>query len=842
MNWKKYHCGNLKESKSGNTYAWFFALLPATRHIHLFAEDSYELWIDGQFMGYGPSRSAIPILYVDDYALPPADWHRMMVLVHSRNSEPILWLGFDTSIIIDCRSIPSRMYDISSPDTNVGDVGHLEYVDLHFDEYAAYTDAGCTETSAWPTAYVEPVAEEEVLYLVPRLIPPFKERQRHPMSSSKDASTGFTRIDFGEMVYGRLELKGRGTGQAPLWIDYIEHHEMGWTHPFHRREMYSDCLRNCPQDGFVWKSFHKRGFRTILLRGSIADDVEAVVHEYSYPHDIYNGQGYFECSVADFNRLWTIGKSTLDICLDDIYLDCPHRDQAQWMDAFITSRIALACYGITDLTEKCILQHLVCSFKDGKMLSPSIAGWCFMADYAMIAISYALWYVQVTGNIAFIKQIWSPCLQCLDSMKAFEDPTDGLLRNVSDAYLDNAIELCRRDKSAAMNALYISAWKAMEKLARLAGRLDEADGFQLKIHRLSQEFHRTFDVPDATNGILIDSTFPKPESFWNFNFFCEFGIDCQAASVKVTYHFSCEKKATVNFCFGSCGPARIFCNGSLVAVEKRNADWSRPLSAYDATCVQLAFIEGDNAIEFIIDNNFLNWDFYFRSDTIADWGQAALTPLDGAGTPLTAPVYRSARYWEPPWLSQTTHAYAAFADLIPASALKACLCETYYRNYISIRVPLFCTETSDAAALHNWVMPANTPWTMFFFIQGLFKAGLFEEGVAMISRAWHVMLDRNATNTWEEWNCNSSLCHAWGASFMVFLDHDILGVHPEEIHDGKLPVHPRLPLSWSFARGHVLVAREQWVDVSLERTADGTVITTIDNHTDYALEKTNCPI
>ena len=108
---------------------------------------------------------------------------------------------------------------------------------------------------------------------------------------------------------------------------------------------------------------------------------------------------------------------------------------------------------------------------------------------------------------------------------------------------------------------------------------------------------------------------------------------------------------------------------------------------------------------------------------------------------------------------------------------------------------------------------------MFYFLSALFENGLADEALALLRRAWGVMLDRNAVNTWEEWNNNSSLCHAWGATPCWFFHREILGVKHEFLHRNEVVIRPAL-FNLEFARGRVMLGAGEWVEVELQRKAD----------------------
>lgn len=792
-----------------NSYVCFRAIVPEWAQLSIFACDFYELWNNGKRIAYGPVKSGEPLLYYDRYQLMDS-YNVVVVKVHGRHRPPELWCDVSTGPVL-WRARPCAMYDADSPDTMVGDVGFLEYCDLDREEQTWFQAE--FDDSDWDATL--PGSELPDYQLLERPIPPQSEQLRLPVSQRWN--NGELLADFGEMVFGRAELIGEKAPAGTLQIEYIEDLEHGWASVENRRAMYADRLTGTRTD-VAWKSFSKRGFRYVAITGGLTDCSRLAVWEYGYPIEC---QGSFSCSDTRLNQLWAISERTLRLCMDDIFNDCPHRDQAQWMDAFVSSKIALSLYGVTDLTRKCILQHALCSFRDGKLLSPSICGWSFMPDYAMVLMRFILWYYQITGDRRLVAEVWDYCVAGIDYLKRYRQ-SDGLLADVEGAYLDNAFELCRLEKSAAVNSLYFSALNAMAELAELLDRSDESAVYRQEAERVAVASHHCFDLPDGA-GLLRDSSARPERPFWNYNFSCEFGGKYRGKVARVEFQVIEEDAREAKLLCGAFGPFRVFCNGELCLEDRREAAWSRPLPAFAPLSGTLPLRAGRNSIVIEVDCNFLNWDLFFDAEGVT-WGEGCLTEITPDGVLLTGPIHRAPRWWQPPQLSQATHGYAAFAGLVDGEALRRTLRTHYRRNYVSVRVPLFSEESQDPAELHDWVLPPNTPWTMFFFLHGLFDHGLGEEAMALLRRAWGVMLDRDARNTWEEWNWNSSLCHAWGASPCYFFHREILGVKLDSRIEPELLVRPDL-FDLDFAAGRVMLSRNEWVELELKREPGQTLLT-----------------
>lgn len=784
-----------------NSYAYFTAELPPGCHLRLYAEKFYELRCNGELVGYGPVKSGKPLFYFDEYRLPADRLCRVALKLHNHRRAPRFYAEVCDSagarIAPAWRCAPAQAYSPAAPDTAVGDVGFAEFYDLSAGE------------NRWDTLSLsfEPTTAESFSaeLLLPRPIPYFRETPRKPASITREGAGLLA--DFGEMVFGRVELRGKKQNQD-LVVNYIEALDHGWAHIENRREMYFDKLTG-GSGYFEWKSFSKRGFRYLALNA--VSEAEITVWEYGYP---VRETGSFHSSDSRLNRLWDISERTLRLCMDDIFNDCPHRDQAQWMDAFVSSKAALSVFGVTDLTRKSILQHAICSFVDGKLLSPSICGWTFMPDYAMVQILFIRWFHQISGDRQLAAGLWNNCVKGVAYMRHYRQ-SDGLLADVVGAYLDNAFELCRRGKSAAMNSLYYAALEAMADLAEFLGKTAEAESYRSEAAKVAAAFHAVFDLPGG-DGTLRDSSERPERGYFNYNFSCEFRGKYRGKTARAAFAVSEPAARTVTLFSGAFGPYRVLCNGEPVLTDPRAADWSRSLPAYAPAETEIHLRKGVNRIVFEADCNFLNWDLFFNAEEV-EWGEGELSELDPAtGEVLIGPLRRAPRPWAPPYLSQATHGYAAYAGLIGREVLRATLRDEYPRNYVSVRVPLFCTETADPEKLENWVLPPNTPWTMFYFLSSLFENGLADEALSLLRRAWGVMLDRNAENTWEEWNCNSSLCHAWGASPCWFFHREILGVKHEFLSQGEVLVRPNL-FDLDFAQGRVMLGSGEWIDVELRR-------------------------
>ena len=806
-----------------NTYAVFRGFLPgAMTKIRVYANLFYELRIDERFIAYGPVRGRKPILYYDEYILAPSVVPKFVAMkVHTRKGVPEVYVDGVTDWQV--RTLTS--YDSAAPKW-IGDVGYAE--DCMPGSEQNWFRRDCTDGfSAAQTGTT--IAEAEFR---PRPIPLFREEKVLPVSLVRD-SEGWL-ADFGRMVFGRPEITGAFAGHGTVKVAYIESPDSGWAHTEGHDAMYADRLTGTGE--LHWKSFGKRPCRYLRLSGALASLDEVQVYEYGYP---VVRSGSFRCSDDRLNRLWTIAERTLRVCMDDIFNDCPHRDQAQWMDAFVSAKGALPLYGVTDLARKCLLQHGICSFVNGRMMSPSICGGIFFPDYALIQILFLRWYWQATGDRALLEELYPNSAAGFELFFRLEQP-DGLLKDADRIetamlYLDNTFELCRTGKSAGLNALYYGALNAMTEICDAIGK--PSAPYRKHAAKVRENFAGAF-AHDEAEGCFRDSDSRFEHFYHNINFSCEFK-KWTGAGAAVRVAVTAPETGGYELLAGAYAQWRLKLDGKLIHEDARSESWTRPAPVYAPTRLTLSLKKGKNVLEFESACNGLNWDLFFDPGLPLD--SCEIREIDyRTGVPAEGAAWRriTPRPWFPPHLSQSTNAYAAYNGLMErAESLKQLLPSEYPRNYISIRVPLFCTETTDAEALKRWILPANTPWSAFYLIASLFAGGLGREALDHIRRAWGVMLDRGAVNTWEEWGNNASLCHAWGSTPAYFMIHDVLGIQYEKLGEKTIVIRPDL-CGLDFAEGTAALSADgsRTVSVSL-RKRDGNTEVQITVPPGYRLEK-----
>ncbi|HBG28002.1 MAG: hypothetical protein A2Y10_17395 [Planctomycetes bacterium GWF2_41_51] len=131
----------------------------------------------------------------------------------------------------------------------------------------------------------------------------------------------------------------------------------------------------------------------------------------------------FHCSNHELNRIWQISRQTLELCMEDVFTDCPLYEQTLWVgDARNESLYAYYTFGIKDLAKRCIelASQSLDKFPIVSPVAPTsakfiIPAWSFLWN---ISVWDYYWY---TADLKFLKKIWPCAVKNLKSAQTFLD-------------------------------------------------------------------------------------------------------------------------------------------------------------------------------------------------------------------------------------------------------------------------------------------------------------------------------------------------------------------------------------------------------------------------------------
>lgn len=222
--------------------------------------------------------------------------------------------------------------------------------------------------------------------------------------------------------------------------------------------------------------------------------------------------GHFECSDPLLTQLWQVGAYTLRMCMHDAWIDCPSREQRQWLgDATVESLVGWAAFGlsITPLNAKFLLQVAESQRPDGltQMYAPGDhhTDALLIPDWTLQWMLNAANHLEQTGDLATIEQIMPAIQKALGWFERLIDDTN-LLADLPYWHFMDWAGVGRAGYASALNAQLAGSFTAA---ARLADAL-EMPMTSKKYATLAEKIFCALHIThwDQQRGIYVDSVDP----------------------------------------------------------------------------------------------------------------------------------------------------------------------------------------------------------------------------------------------------------------------------------------------------------------------------------------------
>lgn len=389
---------------------------PESKLLHIAADTTYRLFINGFELGRGPARGTRTVRFFDSYEIAPflregENWIAAAVHCPNRQSfkaapaQPGLLLQLDDgSVLTDetwqVQVAPDWRRDVS---LFTFQIGHMEWHDLVRvpEGWATGHDRG-----QWDAAVC--VGEDESLggrSLLPRDIPPLRiehhgptavplvasvgplddvhdtaiaERMTREPHLPWDAPAGFAAdlltpgasavidppadgrgvtfiVDFHREVNGGFAIELDAPAGTIMDVGYQEDLDDGRLHLMPRVYRFADRYILKEGKQHVENVFAERGFRVLQF----------VLHRFDRPIRIgritgtdrvypYADRGAFRCSDARLNAVWDRCVATLRACSTDTIVDCPWRENTLYLnDMLVEQPTSLQAFGDPRLVARC---------------------------------------------------------------------------------------------------------------------------------------------------------------------------------------------------------------------------------------------------------------------------------------------------------------------------------------------------------------------------------------------------------------------------------------------------------------------------------------------------------
>ena len=286
-------------------------------------------------------------------------------------------------------------------------------------------------------------------------------------------SDAYVVVDFGQEVVGYPRIELEAPAGTIVDMGTSELLEEGAACASKRVRPYRNGVRNADryitrEGRQVFETFGMRGFRYMMLTFRRIQG-PVWVHHVGVNFSTYPVayRGAFECSDERLNKIWEVGRYTVQLCMHDAYEDCPWREQAQWWgDARVEALVNYYAFGDTKLMARGLRQIAQSQRADGltQGMVPDGHRKQWLPSFSLIWV-ISLWeYVLYTGDKDLVHELY-PNVQRLLSWFEQQVGDKGLLEEVPGWIFTDWTDIDSGGEIAALNGLYVGALEAASGLA-----------------------------------------------------------------------------------------------------------------------------------------------------------------------------------------------------------------------------------------------------------------------------------------------------------------------------------------------------------------------------------------
>ena len=329
-------------------------------------------------------------------------------------------------------------------------------------------------------------------------------------------------LDFGRDLIGNLSVRLSAPAGTIVDVTYSEEiwqqkgDRLRAEYPCNPSYNFADRYILKEGENIIGTRVTQRGFRMAQLTiRDFAEPVrilEAKAHGGEYP---YIRRGEFNCSDQMLNRIWNLCVDTLQVCTTDVFLDCPWRERAFWVnDLVVENRTTLAAFGASPVHRRAFELAFSQQREDGYLpgVCPAPAGTpadsmvLFPTNLLIVTMLYD--YLMASGDTETVARCLPNVERILDCFEALADEK-GII-TVPDKiwnFYDWGFELNDYSFSPAresmINFLYVTALKTYRNLCESCGRTCDTGALERRAVRTAAAAEREFISPQT--GLLEDN-------------------------------------------------------------------------------------------------------------------------------------------------------------------------------------------------------------------------------------------------------------------------------------------------------------------------------------------------
>lgn len=216
--------------------------------------------------------------------------------------------------------------------------------------------------------------------------------------------------------------------------------------------------------------------------------------------------GAFDTSSPLLTKLWHMGAYTFQLCSFDGTMDCPTREQRQWLgDGEVELRVDGVADGNLDLARKFLKDAARDEWRDGAIPMVSDTGEnmpLLIDDYIFSFVNALDEYYLETGDKDFVLSVYPSVVRAMMWFQTFRQP-DGLLGHVPYWVFLDWSNPDKKGESSILNALYAHTLENAASLADMAGDQYHARIFRKDAESVRAVFNQRFW--DPARGLYVDA-------------------------------------------------------------------------------------------------------------------------------------------------------------------------------------------------------------------------------------------------------------------------------------------------------------------------------------------------
>ncbi len=319
----------------------------------------------------------------------------------------------------------------------------------------------------------------------------------------------YARWDFGRIWTGYPVLRIEGVPGTVVDVSYAETLKGGRLDPTKHGMNYVDrlILGNLPlEHRITWPKCFR--YLQVDVRGGRAEVETPVLERSAYPVE---RRGTSSSSDPALDQAWEISAHTVELCMEDGYMDTPWRERGSWLGDDVPKMLAnYAVFGDFALARRFLLQHSRGQLPTGQMAG-KYPGWktSRVSTWTLTFPVSVREYVRHSGDREFAVEILSVIERILGWMEQYRLP-EGVYGNLplevtAETNIYNFIDWAPVDTSGANAAWNAYAWQCLNAaahVARVAGKEKFARTCESRASELGHAFGKLFW--DEERGVFVN--------------------------------------------------------------------------------------------------------------------------------------------------------------------------------------------------------------------------------------------------------------------------------------------------------------------------------------------------